>query len=58
MLTRVENTPFYSKVTQITGQLEATGNVIEGKSLDIKKLSDIAGFPTYQYPLHITGALK
>ena len=52
---RVEDTPFYSKITQITGQLEATGT---GKSLDIDKFSDIAGFPVRQYPTAIKIALK
>jgi hypothetical protein len=55
ILTRIENTPFYSKVTQITGQLEATGH---GATLAINELSDLAGFPVYQYPLSVTGALK
>ncbi|CAB3978528.1 sushi, von Willebrand factor type A, EGF and pentraxin domain-containing 1-like [Paramuricea clavata] len=55
ILTRIENTPFYSKVTQITGQLEATGH---GATLAINELSDLAGFPVYQYPQSIQGALK
>lgn len=54
-LSRVEGTLFYSKISQISGQLEATGH---GKSIKIQQLSDLAGFPVYQYPLPIQLALK